>query len=521
MDISSTPESRKRRLVFFGSAASFCLVLLFIYLIPSDNKVDALFSGGVLDLAGKDLAIMPLAGEWAYKRDILTIDDWSGASYAMLPQLWTDHRFGCASYCLRIHGLAAGHGYSMRIPYMATAYSLFLNGDPVSGNGKVGSDRASSVPGYLPKIIEFTATGETETLVLQVSNFHHRRGGPFQIISLGNGSAIARMDDERVFIDWAFVVIFLTMGLFQMVLFLMRKDKAILFLALFFVFAGFEGMIQTPEVLVFRLFPAFPWEFYEKLCYLVSYAIPIWLLLFGYDLFGGIPGHVLFAFLVPLAMILIFVSCAPPYIFSLLTVPFQVYAIVIFGIVLGMISLAIRRKRRGAKAFAIGYLLFTGMLLSSIFFANNRILEATNLPLSFLAYYKVSLFRRFSLPIASFSYLLILISVNIMSLAFFYKHPEVMRREVDMRAAVASLDLDLKYRQYDLSPRESEIVQLMLEGKTNNEIAETLFISLSTVKTHISHILKKTGTKTREELFFLLQDIPLKQERSSPCIRRP
>ena len=506
------PRDTKYRdgFVFYGTVVVFCIILFLIYIIPSDHKVEPLFSGGELHLAGKELTIMPLTGEWACKRDVLTMDDWSDAQYVMLPQLWTDHRFGCASYRLVIHGLEAGRSYSMRVPYMATAYSLFLNGTLMSKNGRVGFDRASSVPGYLPKIVEFTASGGADVLILQVSNFHHRRGGPFQIISLGKVNAIAQMDEERVFIDWAFVIIYLTMGLYQLVLFFVRKEKSILFLALFFVFAGFEGMIQTPEVLLFRIFPSFSWVFYEKLCYLISYAIPIWLLLFGYDLFGGISRFVLFIFLVPLVMILLFVLWTPPYVFSLLTVPFQIYAIGIFGIVLGMIALAIYRKHPGAKIFAFGYLLFTGTLLSSIFFANNRILDATNLPLSFLAYYKVSLFQRFSIPIASFSYILILISINIMSLSYFYKHPEVMKKKVNMGAAVASLDLNQKFQQYDLSPRESEIVRLMLEGRTNTEIAKALFISLSTVKTHVSHIFQKTGTKTREELFFLLQDIPRK-----------
>ncbi|HWP69355.1 MAG TPA: LuxR C-terminal-related transcriptional regulator, partial [Rectinemataceae bacterium] len=401
----------------------------------------------------------------------------------------------------------AGYMYSLRIPYMATAYSLFLNKTPVSRNGTVGRDRQSSTPGYMPRVVEFTAAEGENELVLQVSNFHHRRGGPFQIIYLGQVKAIARMDSEKVFVDWAFVVIYLTMGLYQCAFFLLRKDKSILFLALFFVFAGLEGLIETPEVLIFRVFPSFSWVLYEKLCYVISYAIPIWLLLFGYDLFGGMSRRILTVSIVPLLAILLFVLCTPPYVFSIMNGPFQIYSIFIFGLVLGMIVLAARRKHPGAKVIGAGYLMFTGTLLSSIFFANNRILEATNLPLSFLAYYKVNLFQSFSIPVASFSYLFILISINIMSLSYFYKHPEVMKKHLDMDASVASIDVEGKSRPYGLSARETEIVRLILGGKTNSEIADILFISLSTVKTHISHIFQKTGAKTREELFFLLQDV--------------
>jgi DNA-binding NarL/FixJ family response regulator len=48
-----------------------------------------------------------------------------------------------------------------------------------------------------------------------------------------------------------------------------------------------------------------------------------------------------------------------------------------------------------------------------------------------------------------------------------------------------------------LSNRELEVLQLMAEGKANNEIAEALFISSSTVRNHISSILMKLKVENR------------------------
>lgn len=53
---------------------------------------------------------------------------------------------------------------------------------------------------------------------------------------------------------------------------------------------------------------------------------------------------------------------------------------------------------------------------------------------------------------------------------------------------------------YKLSPRESEVLMLVLEGLTNKEIGEKLFISYITARTHVSHIFEKTGTSSRIEL---------------------
>jgi DNA-binding NarL/FixJ family response regulator len=48
-----------------------------------------------------------------------------------------------------------------------------------------------------------------------------------------------------------------------------------------------------------------------------------------------------------------------------------------------------------------------------------------------------------------------------------------------------------------LTPREQEVLALLASGLSNAEIAEQLFISLSTAKVHVQHILKKLGAKTR------------------------
>lgn len=50
-----------------------------------------------------------------------------------------------------------------------------------------------------------------------------------------------------------------------------------------------------------------------------------------------------------------------------------------------------------------------------------------------------------------------------------------------------------------LSRRETEIGWLVLNGFSNIQLAETLYISLATVKKHLTHIYEKTGTNGRKE----------------------
>ena len=48
-----------------------------------------------------------------------------------------------------------------------------------------------------------------------------------------------------------------------------------------------------------------------------------------------------------------------------------------------------------------------------------------------------------------------------------------------------------------LTPRESEVLQLVARGRTNAEIAQDLFISVNTVKRHLNNIFMKLGVTTR------------------------
>ena len=59
---------------------------------------------------------------------------------------------------------------------------------------------------------------------------------------------------------------------------------------------------------------------------------------------------------------------------------------------------------------------------------------------------------------------------------------------------------------FDLTPREREVLALMIEGLSNPDIAERLVVSRATAKAHVSNILSKLGVTNRgEAIAFALQ----------------
>jgi DNA-binding CsgD family transcriptional regulator len=80
------------------------------------------------------------------------------------------------------------------------------------------------------------------------------------------------------------------------------------------------------------------------------------------------------------------------------------------------------------------------------------------------------------------------------------------QRAVDRPPFVAWPDLRQRLAPLGLSPREAEIVGLVLRGYSNREIEKSLFISLETVKKHVSNVYRKLGVKNRVQLSNLVQN---------------
>lgn len=64
--------------------------------------------------------------------------------------------------------------------------------------------------------------------------------------------------------------------------------------------------------------------------------------------------------------------------------------------------------------------------------------------------------------------------------------------------------MDTFIEMYSISPREKGVIELLITGESYQGIADRLYISLSTVKTHISNIYQKTNTSNKVELISLI-----------------
>jgi DNA-binding CsgD family transcriptional regulator len=71
--------------------------------------------------------------------------------------------------------------------------------------------------------------------------------------------------------------------------------------------------------------------------------------------------------------------------------------------------------------------------------------------------------------------------------------------------------------RYGLSPREHEVVLLLVQGLTTTAMADELGISPHTVRDHLKHLYRKTHTRSRSELLGLIS----RSRRSTDGVKKP
>ncbi|MEX6689126.1 ATP-binding protein [Danxiaibacter flavus] len=202
---------------------------------------------GVIDLRNTDLtnSKVPLNGEWEFYFGHLLKpgENTPPKTYTEFPTLWNNTvvngknlpAFGYATYKLDVLLPKKRPKLILQVPEVYSAFRLYVNGQVNAENGVPGKTRETTVP-YWSTIISSLLPNNTDTLhlLLQVSNFHHHRGGPYHHIVIGDRQSIILKKNRQIALDFTLAGCLFMGGLFFIGLYLFgQHDKAILFFALF------------------------------------------------------------------------------------------------------------------------------------------------------------------------------------------------------------------------------------------------------------------------------------------------
>ncbi|MCK9207807.1 MAG: sensor histidine kinase [Salinivirgaceae bacterium] len=149
--------------------------------------------------------------------------------------------------------------YGFRFQEFDCAYKVWINGGTPYEIGKVAATKEEMVPSW-KRLEAYVPSKDCQIeLVLQVSNFHHRKGGPEDAIIFGPSELVKNYKEQQSAIGYALLGILFIMAIYHFVLYFYRpKDFSILL----FGVLNFLMMIRhatTGEKIFLELFPTINW----------------------------------------------------------------------------------------------------------------------------------------------------------------------------------------------------------------------------------------------------------------------
>ena len=167
---------------------------------------------------------------------------------------------GYATYLITVLVPTEERDFALAIPQIYSSYKLWVNGMAVAENGTVGKSLEECKPQWKPQTVVFQTESDTLSLVLQIANFHHAKGGIKEQIFMGKPSLmkfkrsvseISKLTESAVLfcIGFFFVIIF----------FVHQKNKATLYFALLALTWSVRSVFSNLYLFI-SFYPGFDWN---------------------------------------------------------------------------------------------------------------------------------------------------------------------------------------------------------------------------------------------------------------------
>jgi DNA-binding CsgD family transcriptional regulator len=483
--------------------------------------------------------IATLDGEWAfYWQELLEPSDFpvnpaeneEAPAMFYIPDIWNDHSvdgetlggIGYATFRTTVllpSGMRRG---ALRVPNASTAYRMWVNGALLSQSGEPGPSRAETVPRYRIRTVDFSAPTRSLDIVLQVANFHHRRGGMWKPIEIGTNDQIESKEAVEAAYDLLLIGSFFAMALYNILLYSgsERKHKGMLFLGLLFAVLTVRISVMG-QMIVTRLVPEFPWGLQLRIEYVTAMLALFAITETLHAIYPSIIRRALrltVAVFVAANALLIFTG--PVLLYSRIVQPL-VYTMIAFLLLESVLLLVALIRGRKHAAVGLGAAAITFLItLGETIHYQQVILSRDFAPLGFL----ITLIAGDSvnqttayLVSTGANLILVFFIANLLAVkgsrtlhaVYSIEEPQATILSNGRAGPLASEHLRqvLKYR-FGLTKREAEVIERLADGQTNKEIAAQLFVSEATIKTHVHRILHKCRCGNRTEvgrLYFALQ----------------
>ncbi len=344
---------------------------------------------GILDLSRWNLAQdgpVDLVGEWEfYWKEHIEPEAFSRVvppektGYFHMPDYWNDHVVngkpltgnGYATFRLKILMGDQKGGFAFKFLDMTSAFSFRVNGKLVNATGVVGKLPIQTVPRSSPEVSSLFSETDQLEIVLQMSNYHHRSGGPWEAIRFGREKDVWSLREKQVVTAiFLFGSIFI-IGIYHLGLFMLRKNEMpSLYFGLLCIIMVLRVLVTGEKYLV-QLIPAITWEILFKIEYLSFYlGVPVFFMFIHTIFYREFSKWVLRGYQIAGTVFTGVVLFLPAKNFSHTVQAYQLITILGCMYTIYVLILSANRKREGSVIFLLGFLILFLTVLNDILYAN-------------------------------------------------------------------------------------------------------------------------------------------------------
>jgi two-component system sensor histidine kinase ChiS len=395
---------------------SIILISFSLSACKDSRQKPPVIKNGILDLRSWDFekaGNVRLDGNWQFFwKQLYTLSSVKNGeikpSFLYVPDGWNqlnkdksawEQGDGYGTYYLQILLNNKHKKLGLYTPMVSTAMNVIVNDSLIYSAGTVGTSSKSSVPGYNPRAFLVTPATDTLHLILQISNFHYRKGGAWDTFVIGNSESILKNEVfnliQTFFLVGGLLLIFLY---FLIISLIIQNDFSIIFFSLFclttallllcsdryhiqlFIHPEWIWLVRIEAISNFVLLPSFTGFVYFSFIR----QIPLWF----------------FRIVLTISSIFIFITLVTSVkLFSYLVVPFEVFTILAFTCIFYFFLKSLKAREQNAGMFFAGFVCLLATIINDILYLNNILLTGRILFLGiclFILILAVMLARRLS-----------------------------------------------------------------------------------------------------------------------------
>lgn len=387
-------QSKKENIIAYSTFLVLFVFLIFYITSPMKRVVvynNVVGEKGVFDFRNFDFEQFQLSGlngniEF-YWNQLLEPTDFNSKGeiepdgYIHIPGIWNNFEvkgkkagsYGFATYRFKIL-LSEDDLYSLKIKGFVNAYKVWVNGELLTETGVVGRTHKTMVPSWKRKIVLFKTSNKIADVVIQISNFQHRKGGPESIIVFGKSMSVFSYRGTLLGIELFILGVLFILCSYHLVLFFFRqKDLAYLYFSII-CFLMIARLITTGEKIILEAFPHINWLFAVRIEYLSYTIIVPFFLLFLYQFYKEEFSRTVIKWVSYNAGIFsAIIIFSPPIVFSYTPIVYQYIIAVTTVYVLICLIIAVIHKRDNSIIFLMSYLIYGLVVINDILYFNNLI----------------------------------------------------------------------------------------------------------------------------------------------------